>query len=101
MEARLGIHRRRAGVAGEEFVVLLPGADLEHTVEVGERFRAAVAEQTTQDIRVTMSIGGAAARGGGVRFAELYGAAGAAVYSAKRAGRDLVAAAGARPVAVV
>ena len=38
-------------VGGEEFVVLLPGADLERTLEVGERLRAAVAEQRTGEHR--------------------------------------------------
>ena len=69
-------------IGGEEFVVLLPGADLDARVEVGERLRAAVAEQRTGDVAVTMSLGVTAARGGGVRFADLYGAADAALYEA-------------------
>jgi diguanylate cyclase (GGDEF)-like protein len=79
-------------VGGEEFVVLLPGADLQRTMEVGERLRAAVADQTTGEIAVTMSLGAAAACGGGVRFAELYSAADAALYTAKRGGRNRVCA---------
>jgi len=81
-------------IGGEEFVVLLAGADLEHTLEVGERLRAAVAEHRTGEIAVTMSLGAAAARGSAVHFDELYSAADAALYAAKRAGRDRVCAAG-------
>jgi diguanylate cyclase (GGDEF)-like protein len=87
-------------IGGEEFVVLLPGADLDRTLDVGERLRAAVAEQRTGDIAVTMSLGAAAARGSAVRFAELYCAADAALYAAKRAGRDRVCAAGSRALVV-
>jgi diguanylate cyclase (GGDEF)-like protein len=87
-------------IGGEEFVVLLPGADLDRTLDVGERLRAAVAEQRTGDIAVTMSLGAAAARGSGVRFNDLYSAADAALYAAKRDGRDRVCAAGPRALVV-
>ena len=63
--------------------------------------RAAVAAQRTGEIAVTMSVGAAAARGGAVRFLDLYGAADAALYAAKRDGRDRVAAAGAPPLVSV
>jgi diguanylate cyclase (GGDEF)-like protein len=81
-------------VGGEEFVVLLPGADLAQTVEVGERLRAAVAGGSSRGISVTMSAGAAAATGSDVRFADLYAEADAALLRAKRAGRDRVEAAG-------
>jgi diguanylate cyclase (GGDEF)-like protein len=87
-------------IGGEEFVVLLPGADLERTIEVGERLRLAVSDAFSGDLRVTMSLGGAAARGRAVRFADLYTAADAALYAAKRSGRDRVCAAGSHPMAV-
>jgi diguanylate cyclase (GGDEF)-like protein len=82
-------------VGGEEFVVLLPGADLAKTVEVGECLRAAVAEAAPNGIRVTLSAGAAAATGRDVRFAELYAEADAALLRAKRGGRDRVEAAAA------
>ena len=87
-------------IGGEEFVVLLPGADLERTIEVGERLRVAVAESRHGDIAVTMSLGAAAARGRSVRFADLYAAADAALYAAKKSGRDRVCAAASHPMVV-
>jgi diguanylate cyclase (GGDEF)-like protein len=85
-------------VGGEEFVVLLPGADLEKTREIGERLRAAVAEGPTGGVRVTLSIGAVSARGAGVEYATLFREADSALYRAKGAGRDRVEVAGWRPV---
>jgi diguanylate cyclase (GGDEF)-like protein len=87
-------------IGGEEFAVLLPGADLERTIEVGERLRLAVAASRTGELAVTMSLGAAAARGRAVRFADLYAAADAALYAAKRSGRDRVCATGSHPLVV-
>jgi diguanylate cyclase (GGDEF)-like protein len=77
-------------VGGEEFVVLLPGADLERSLEVGERLREAVAAAEPCGIPMTLSVGAAAATGGDVEFSALYGSADTALLAAKRGGRDRV-----------
>ncbi|MFY9580250.1 MAG: diguanylate cyclase [Gaiellaceae bacterium] len=81
---------------GEEFVLVLPGTDLDGAVQVAERIRAARAERVVlsaegEPIRVTASFGVAA-------FPEastaegLLAAADGALYQAKRAGKNRVAA---------
>jgi diguanylate cyclase (GGDEF)-like protein len=74
-------------VGGEEFVVLLPGADLEAAEEVGERLRLAVAGTAADGRGVTMSWG-AAISDGPLSFAATYARADAELYAAKRAGRN-------------
>jgi len=79
-------------LGGEEFAILLPGADAAKTREIAERLRAAVAASSTGGISVTMSFGAGAISGSDVRLAQLYAEADAALYHAKRAGRNRVGA---------
>jgi diguanylate cyclase (GGDEF)-like protein len=79
-------------VGGEEFVLLLPGADLAAGREVAQRLRRAIAARRPGGLRVTASLGVAAARGAEIEFDALFRAADQALYSAKAAGRDRVAA---------
>ena len=111
--------RREAGFAarygGDEFVVVLPGADLDRCLREAERLRATLAATIFAGgepprrhplVHVTCSIGAASMRAdAGGDHDETPGAAGAAtrllqladdaMYQAKHAGRNRVAAAGA------
>lgn len=80
---------------GEEFVVGLPGTDLAGGVRLAERVRAALAKRTVEApngerLHVTASFGVAEFDGRG-GLSELLAAADAALYRAKRAGKDRVA----------
>ncbi len=90
-----------ARYAGDEFVVLLPGTQLDEACVVAERLRAAVAasacprrDGTGETVRVTLSIGVATAPEHGDTLEALFAAADGALYGAKRAGRDAVTRAG-------
>ncbi|TDC56139.1 GGDEF domain-containing protein [Actinomadura sp. KC345] len=79
---------------GEEFVVLLPGADTVEACRVAERLRGRVrrlavpAEEGT--VTVTVSVGVALYRTHGQDLLELLAAADLALYRAKSSGRDRV-----------
>jgi diguanylate cyclase (GGDEF)-like protein len=79
-------------LGGEEFLILLPGSDLEHAETLAERLRARVgSEQVAGDIGVTMSFGVAASqRDEAFDYAAVFSKADAALYRAKRKGRDRV-----------
>ncbi|HEY0024334.1 MAG TPA: GGDEF domain-containing protein [Longimicrobium sp.] len=82
---------------GEEFAVLLPGAAAQNALREAERLRRAVAEgEAGRGGRVTMSIGVAALRRGDTCDTWL-NRADAALYEAKRLGRDRVAQAAETP----
>ena len=80
---------------GEEFVVGLPGTDLDGGARLAERVRAAFAERAIEapngeQLHVTATFGVAEFDGRG-GLLDLLAAADAALYRAKRAGKDRVA----------
>lgn len=75
---------------GEEFLVVLPGADQERALRVAERMRQAVAERTAaKGVPVTASFGVAQHRPGAAPE-DLIAEADAMLYAAKADGRDRV-----------
>jgi diguanylate cyclase (GGDEF)-like protein len=83
-------------LGGEEFLILLPGSDIHKTEDLAERLRARVgAEELADGIPVTMSFGvSASTRNETFDYAAVFARADAALYSAKRGGRDRVCMAG-------
>jgi len=89
---------------GEEFVVILPTADLVNSHNRGEKIRSKVRELTVRHQgqplgMITVSIGVACLPVHGMSPKQLLEAADAALYRAKREGRDRVVDAEVRPVA--
>jgi len=90
-------HAARYG--GEEFAVVLPETSMEAGIRAAERIRARLAQEVFQTdggqtARITLSIGVAAYPDHGETGQALLGAADAALYQAKKKGRDRVVAAG-------
>lgn len=81
---------------GEEFVCLLPETHGDQALVVAERLRQALAGQVveadTGDIRFTVSIGVAEAKGDDASLEEMLRVADAAMYVAKKTGRNRVVA---------
>ncbi len=88
-------------LGGEEFLVVLAGAEPSAGAEVAERLRAAVEHACPAGILVTISIGLSAARGELVRYDALFKAADTALYAAKHAGRNRIVAAPAYGAATI
>jgi diguanylate cyclase (GGDEF)-like protein len=77
-------------VGGEEFIAVLPGVDPETGSHIAERLRRAVSAAPVAQLEITVSVGVAAQRGGSVDTDALLASADAALYTAKKAGRDVV-----------
>jgi len=79
-------------VGGEEFLVLVPGSDLEECVRLAELLRRTVAANDfAGGVRMTMSFGvSTSAPGGPFVYEDVFAAADAALYQAKSRGRNQV-----------
>jgi diguanylate cyclase (GGDEF)-like protein len=79
-------------IGGEEFLILLPGAELAESVAIAENLRQAVSSDALAgDLLLTMSFGVAASeRGVAFEYGEVFASADKALYAAKAAGRDCV-----------
>lgn len=79
-----------ARYGGEEFLVLLPETEVFQAVEVAERIRVLLAEEQLAGRSVTVSTGVAEFPEHGSSLESLIASADAALYRAKRQGRDRV-----------
>ncbi len=81
-------------LGGEEFLIVLPGGGSTEGRTAAERIRAEIERTKPGGLEITASLGVAAAQGSAVEFAALFRRADAALYKAKRGGRNQVVVAG-------
>jgi diguanylate cyclase (GGDEF)-like protein len=82
-------------LGGEEFLVLLPGADVQQTAILAEELRHAILTERHGGLSVTMSLGVSASQPSFFDYEHVFEAADQALYAAKAAGRNAVRVAGA------
>ncbi|TMM12718.1 MAG: GGDEF domain-containing protein [Actinobacteria bacterium] len=82
-------------LGGEEFLVVLPGANADQARILAERLRNSLRTHRPGDLDVTVSFGVATASGADVVFGSLFKDADRALYAAKARGRDRVVSAAA------
>jgi diguanylate cyclase (GGDEF)-like protein len=83
-------------LGGEEFLVVMPGADVRAAEEVAEDIRRTVAARPIGGVAVTMSLGVSACAADHFSYQQLLARADEALYDAKRSGRNRVCASEAR-----
>jgi diguanylate cyclase (GGDEF)-like protein len=81
-------------LGGEEFLIVLPGVGLQEGQAIAQRACSGFEDARPGGLAVTASFGVATASGGDVVFERLFRDADAALYEAKRTGRNRVVAAG-------
>jgi diguanylate cyclase (GGDEF)-like protein len=82
-------------LGGEEFLVVLPGADPDHAAEVAEDLRCAIEALPIAGLHVTMSFGVASSTPGEFDYESVFEEADHALYEAKHGGRNRVCTRGA------
>jgi diguanylate cyclase (GGDEF)-like protein len=82
-------------LGGEEFLVLLPGANAHQAAALAEDLRTTIAAQPHGGLAVTMSFGVSASQPSAFDYEHVFEAADRALYAAKAAGRNCVRVAGA------
>jgi diguanylate cyclase (GGDEF)-like protein len=90
LRKELGSFEALYRIGGEEFLALLPGRDLATAEQIGQRIRGAASRISVGPEQITLSVGVAVAGGARIDFADLFRRADAAMYSAKRHGRNRV-----------
>ena len=94
--AALRRHTRKPVLAcrygGDEFCVILPGADTETAAQIAERLRTNVAAARDGELAITISVGYASVADAVFdNHEKLFDAADAALYAAKESGRNRIA----------
>jgi diguanylate cyclase (GGDEF)-like protein len=84
-------------LGGEEFLVLLPGADAREAAILAEGLRQTISATRHSELSVTMSFGVSASEPSGFDYDQAFEAADQALYEAKAAGRNCVRVAGGGP----
>ncbi len=77
-------------LGGEEFLIVLPGADAADARSLGEHLCDAVRACHSERLAITISVGCATQYGPDLEFNQLFEAADRALYDAKAGGRDQV-----------
>lgn len=80
-------------LGGEEFLIVLPGIDSLAGSEIAERLRTAIERARPTGLHTTISLGVSASQGEELDYDRLFKDADAALYQAKRSGRNRVVAA--------